>query len=159
MRNLSIIFLAILVIGCRNPRAAGDPSVAMPADAVVLAGSKVSRMLHQCSRRTPALGESTWAPGADDIVALERRLPQALRAHADKGGPDLSKAPTGWQRQYVGLVRQGHRLIYGNFFRDEDSQTWRTEPFIICDGGPVFFGVEYDVGSRAFTDIAFNGYP
>jgi len=28
---------------------------------------------------------------------------------------------------------------------------------MVCDGGPAFFGVEYDVAARRFTHFGFNG--
>ena len=38
-----------------------------------------------------------------------------------------------------------------------DPERWRREPVIVCDGGPSFFGVEYDVERGQFTHIAYNG--
>jgi len=136
-------------------------------------------MFHQCSRSAPAPGEATWQPTGDDIALLESALPAAiaasdlsnrearLRAIGSIGPPSpvdppWATAPQGWRRQYVGIVRGGHRFIYGNYAprRPEDEfQThgWRTEPMIICDGGPVFFGAEWDADARGFTHIDFNG--
>ena len=48
-------------------------------------------------------------------------------------------------------IRGGRRFLYGNFYprsADEvspDPDQWRREPVMVCDGGPAFFGVEYDV--------------
>ena len=28
---------------------------------------------------------------------------------------------------------------------------------MVCDGGPAFFGVEYDPKTKTFTHFAFNG--
>jgi hypothetical protein len=133
-------------------------SAQLPPDAVVLPGGMASSVLHQCSRTTPAIGSSTWQPGADDILALERALPKALTAQAAKGDPDWSNAPAGWRRQYVGIVLKGRRLIYGNFFPDGiEPGSWRTKPQIVCDGGAPFFGVVYDVAAHRITGLAFNG--
>ena len=30
-------------------------------------------------------------------------------------------------------------------------------PTDVCDGGPVFFGAEYDTNSKTITHWAFNG--
>ena len=113
--------------------------------------------------RSPANGEATWQPGAADIAALEAALPAALAAQKPTGAPDWSRAPQGWRRQYVGLVRGGRRFLYGNFYprsADEyrqDPDQWRREPVMVCDGGPAFFGVEYDVEAGRFTHFGFNG--
>jgi hypothetical protein len=94
-------------------------------------------------------------------VALRER-PERLGSHSGDE-VDWARAPRGWRRQYVGIVRQGRRFIYGNYFRHEPSQDaifgddWRRESTRVCDGGPVFFGVEYDVEAQRFTHIAFNG--
>ena len=58
------------------------------------------------------------------------------------------------------MIRDGRRFIYGNFFPIEEGIgqfDWRTKPTRICDGGPVFFGVEFDVAAQRFTRIDFNG--
>ena len=152
---------------------------ALPADAVILPGNQAALMLHQCSRSAPAPGEASWQPEAADIVALEAALPAALAASnlsaieerlrarpevgtPDPSDPDWATAPRGWQRQYVGIVRGGRRFIYGNFYPHRSGDDglmpdWRTAAVRVCDGGPVFFGAEYDVESRRFTQLAFNG--
>jgi hypothetical protein len=130
----------------------------IPRDAVVLPGHMAAELLHQCSRKSPTVGESTWQPSADDILKLEALLPNALMAQAAKGDPDWSVAPSGWRRQYVGIVLNSRRLIYGNFvLKGVDPGPWRTNPVMVCDGGPRFFGVVYDVAAGRITDLAFNG--
>lgn len=136
-------------------------SAGLPADAVILPGSAAATMLRQCSRQAPRPGEATWQPGADDIAALEAALPAALAAQRE--GRGLTNAPAGWLRQYVGIVRGGRRFVYGNFFPREaarygdDPGRWRHEPVMVCDGGPAFFGAEYDLEGRTFTQLGFNG--
>ena len=136
----------------------------LPADAVILPPEAIARLLRQCSRDEPPLGEGDWRPAPEHIAALELALPQALSARRRADHPDWSRAPQGWRRQYVGIVRQGRRFIYGSFYPRNSggefeawARDWRTVPVIICDGGPSFFGVEYDVEAGRFTHVAFNG--
>jgi hypothetical protein len=154
--------LVLLLAACRPAGAA------LPPDAVVLPGSMVATMLRQCSRSAPAAGEGTWQPGEEDIAALEAALPPILLARREihvehyPSEPEWARFPHGWQRQYVGIVRGGRRSIYGNFYSRElsaqaEGDQWRREPVLVCDGGPYFFGVEYDVEARRFTHLAFNG--
>ena len=163
--------LALLVSACTSGASA------LPSDAAILPDNQAALILRQCSRDSPAPGEASWQPEAADIAALEAALPAALDASrvreieetlrarpeagtAYPGDPDWAAAPRGWRRQYVGIVRGGRRFIYGNFYphrSEDDVPDWRTAPVMICDGGPVFFGVEYDIGSRRFTHLAFNG--
>jgi len=153
MRPIELGLIAGLLFGASIAKAAE-----LPHDAVVLPGSMAPAMLHQCSRRAPPMGESTWQPSADDILKLEELLPKALMAQAAKGDPDWSRAPSGWRRQYAGIVLKGRRLIYGNYFAlGNESGSWRNVPVIICDGGPAFFGVTFDVSAGRFADLAFNG--
>jgi hypothetical protein len=104
-------------------------------------------------------------PGPGDIAALEAALPAALQKQAstnrEAAGEDFSGVATKWNRQYVGLVRGGRRYIYGNFIprndRPPDEFDWRRTVTMVCDGGPAFFGLEWDVAGRRFTHFAFNG--
>ncbi len=100
-------------------------------------------------------------PTDGDIAVLETALAPALLGHQIKGGPDFSRAPDGWQRQYVGYVRGGRRFIYGSFLYvgRHPPKRWRTGigSSGVCDGGPAEFGIEYDVAARRFTHMAFNG--
>lgn len=158
------IAIALLLAAC------GAASPPLPPDAAILPGTTVAQMLRQCSRQAPAPGEAAWLPSAEDVLALEAALPAALRPRPElremhyPGDPDWARAPDGWRRQYVGIVRGGRRFIYGNFLpkRPEEgvefgAADWRSVPIPVCDGGPVFFGVEYDVDAGRFTQIAFNG--
>jgi len=150
--------LALLLAGC------GPAGAVRPPDAAVLPGTMVEQLLMQCSRAAPPAGEATWQPGAADIAALEAALPAALTAQREPGQPDWSRAPQGWLRQYVGIVRGGRRYIYGSFYprsiadpAEGRPDQWLAEPHMICDGGPAFFGVEYDVEAGRFTHMSFNG--
>jgi hypothetical protein len=169
MRSTALLLVVCLAAACGNSGQASNQTqppattgAVLPADVVILDGTNVQAMLRQCSRMTPATGESSWLPSPADVAALEAALPAALAA---AGRAEVRGAPRGWRRQYVGIVRGGRRFIYGNFLpfgpeNDEirpDPQRWRQQPEIICDGGPAFFGVEYDVEARRFTQIAFNG--
>ena len=127
---------------------------------VIFDAGQSKALLAQCSRHAPAPGEGGWLPSPGDIARLEGELPTALRTSPNKAGPDLAGAPQGWWRQYVGIVRNGRRSIYGNFFRASyysGGDKWRTSPFVVCDGGPTFFGVEYDAEKGKIIDIEFNG--
>ncbi|MBC6981350.1 hypothetical protein [Caulobacter sp. 17J80-11] len=59
----------------------------------------------------------------------------------------------------VVAMRDGRRYVYANFFppNASDADDWRTRPIMVCDGGPWFFGAEYDVTAGRITQLAFNG--
>lgn len=140
----------------------------MPEGVEIVAGADVEQMLNQCSRAAPENGENTWQPTASDVREFEARvaaeLPRRLnnvRWAQPSDQVQLGKFPAGFWREYVGIVRQGHRYIYGNFgpIGDElgPSPGSMEGPTNICDGGAVFFGAEYDTNSRTTTHWAFNG--
>ena len=138
------------------------------ADGAVLSANAAEGLLHQCSRATPQHVTGTWMPTSQDIHNLETRLPAALDVEAQKRGPRYEQQTT-FRRQYAALVMGSRRIIYVNAFpRDAGDPAkdgtpaarnfdWRREPVVVCDGGPAFFGVEYDPEKKVFGHFAFNG--
>lgn len=155
--------VALLLAGGGAAVAHTDPDIA------ILPESSVAAMLQQCSRGAPAAAERGWRPTVEDIVALELALPAALRERREtrgprySGEPDWARVPDGWRRQYVGIVRGGRRFVYGSFMPrgpgpGGPGPDFALQPVMVCDGGPSFFGVEFDVEARRFTHIDFNGF-
>ncbi len=148
---------AALVLALLLPQA-----VPQSGGVVIFAPERAAELLKQCSRATPRPGEGGWMPTAADIARLETRLPAAI--YLMRPNPYTWKvtqgAPTGWGRQYVGVVRGGKRYIYGNFVPNDivrDARyPWRDRPISMCDGGPGFFGAEYDLEMDAISHLAFN---
>jgi hypothetical protein len=76
---------------------------------------------------------------------------------------DWTRLPKGFGRQYVGIIRDGRRFIYGNFWSEKlegdhgSGGNYSRSPQIVCDGGPTFFGVEYEPATGKYTHMAFNG--
>jgi hypothetical protein len=126
---------------------------------IVFPAAKARDLLSQCSRETPR-AEGTWTPDQNQVTALEKGLVAALSAAdvAQNYKRDISHIA----RQYGGIVVSGHKLIYVNGFSTDSSlvrDSWRRDAVRVCDGGPNFFGVEYDPANGTFTDFAFNGVP
>jgi hypothetical protein len=157
--------LATLVAGVAQP-------VLRPRDGVVLTGEKGRKLARQCSRGSPGVVSSDWTPTPQQIVDLEARLPGQIL-------PELRKRvswrepgkPLRFFRQYAGFVLGSRKIIYINGFPGGDWTTpdplvkpgairlpdWRKTAVIVCDGGPVYFGAEFDPVSHRFTGLAFNG--
>jgi hypothetical protein len=89
---------------------------------------------------------------------LEQALPQFLESNPPPRAGVL-KDIASYKRQYVGIIRGDRRSIYVNFFTYHPVATpdWTTEPVVVCDGGAQFFGAEFDMSSRQFTHVAYNG--
>jgi hypothetical protein len=91
-------------------------------------------------------------------MELESKLSEFVRAHAHPEAPDQWKQLPFFMRQYLGVVRGGRSFIYVNLFRlGKPSDDWRSHAVVVCDGGPNFFGVEYDLSAGRFHHIGFNG--
>lgn len=167
MRTIVLAFFLALMgcgeaVGADQTRGTDVLDAPLPADAVILPDAARLTILRQCSRSVPEPGEAGWQPNGADIAALEAELPAALNGRPEARDRDMTGAPSGWRRQYVGLIRGGRRLVYGNFFPRGPAENssrfdWRAMPVVVCDGGPVFFGVEYDVAGGRITHLAFNG--
>lgn len=113
----------------------------------VLRGGEISSVLEQCSRSTPEKGSSTWFPSIDQIKIMEKALLPVLRSR--QPNVNWTNFSDDWGRRYIGIVRGRHHYIYGDYAPHGLGP--------VCDGGPAFFGAEWDVEASKFTHIAFNG--
>jgi hypothetical protein len=119
------------------------------ADGVLLSPEKGLQLLHQCSRQSINDATGSWSPMQGDLLKLEvslvrflneKKIPQYLTDH----------------RQYGGFLRGKKKFIYINAFKNADAN-WKTEPVLVCDGGPAFWGAEYDVANDKIVFLDFNG--
>jgi hypothetical protein len=144
---------------------AAAPAVSpFPANsALVFPEGRGLELLNQCSRGAPEPVETTWTPTDADIVQLESRLLDYLRQQRPAMYP--AGQPVDLIRHYAGLVMKGRRVIYLDAeIRGPGSlpvgeyPTLPDRPFNgVCDGGPAFFGVEYDVEAKTFSHLLENG--
>ena len=149
----SLLLLLLLLASCGSGDHASNNRVILP-------GIDATELLKQCSRDAPAMGEKAWVPTDAEVDALEKALPAALAASSQGRKVNFSALLEKWQRQYVGIIRGGTRYIYGNYFPAEmhgDILEWRKAPLVACDGGPKFFGAEFNVSSGRVTRLDFNG--
>ena len=108
-------------------------------------------------------GATPWTPALDDVLALEKALPDYLgreltrqRSAPTKKSPLSERAKT-YKRQYVGVRSKGRRAVFANFFCNAWRHDWRTEPVVVHDGGDCYFTVEYDVEKGTFSNLMING--
>jgi len=81
-------------------------------DGSVLDGSEARLVLNQCSHYAPSEATATWRPDSSQLAEIERRLPEFIQGQADRPPGDFRE----YYRQYVGVVVDGHQLIYINGF-------------------------------------------
>ena len=108
-------------------------------------------------------GESagSWTPTEADVAALEEALVPFLRQAKH---PWLRPDPPIWERvpqyyrQYLGVVEDGERVIFANFFcHVAEGQDWQRELVFVMDGGDCYFSLKYDPQQRRFFDLNVNG--
>lgn len=114
--------------------------------------------LDQCSRDAPTRGDGVWTPTQTDIVQVEEAVSPAVAARPEASRM-TSVPPQGWVRQYVGIVRDGEKFIYGNLLplHAAAGDRWKEGLVVVCDGGPDFFGIAFDVKRKVVSHLAFNG--
>lgn len=95
-----------------------------------------------------------FEPAEADVDAFEARLESFLRTANDADARSLADELSGYRRQFVGVVREGNRLIFGNFFCSDKPAT---VPVIVDDGGKCYFNVFYDPRTRSFSKLSING--
>jgi hypothetical protein len=162
---------AILLAACSpsggkpEEAAAAVPAVSpfKPGTALVFPEDRALELLNQCSRGIPDPVSGTWTPSDSAVAELESRLVPWLRqqrpaTYPEGATPDLV-------RTYAGLVMKGRRVIYldAEILSPNDPVPPRENvlpdrPFNgVCDGGPRFFGLQYDVEAKTFSNLLENG--
>jgi hypothetical protein len=101
--------------------------------------------------------KEAWTPGRDSVIKLEERIESYLKKAAAQRSPNLWSKLKKYKRQYVGVMRNGRKVIFANFFCDAFDADWKTNPVAVDDGGDCFFNLLYDPGSSAFSDLQING--
>jgi hypothetical protein len=98
-----------------------------------------------------------WTPTRADVLSMERKIEAYLKKAAARRSPNLwSKLPA-YKRQYAGVVRNGRKIIFTNFFCESLNTDWKTTAIAVADGGDCFFNVLYDTASATFSDLQING--
>jgi hypothetical protein len=153
--------LVLFASSCAAP--AAPPSPYPPNTGAVFEGERARALITQCSRTSPGPVEGTWTPTQADVAWLESELPDLVERERQRQWPDDRFASTDFYRQYGGLIIHGRRVVYVNGVRSSEIERdlgvadWRIHAISICDGGPITFGVEYDLQTRMFSNFAFNG--
>lgn len=170
MRRLLTAF-ALVAAACAPAAQSPPPSAVQeepallvaPQTRTVLSGEQAMALARQCSRISPGPVESMWTPSAADLDALDTALAFFLAQQLEQAGSTAS--PGEYYRQAAGFVIGGRRVIYVNGVHSDAVERvnpnhpfdWRTQAHLICDGGPITFGVEYDPGTGDFSHFSFNG--
>lgn len=126
----------------------------------VLSGQEAKNIVNQCSRTSPQDITDFWIPDEKVIASIESNLEIIEQLDPELccfSNVRISNVQN-YFRQYVGILYEGHRLIYINAFLGPHSpKNWQTEAVIACDGGTSFWGVIFDPETGQFSQLAING--
>ena len=117
-----------------------------------------------------------WMPTKEDIILLEKLLPEYIKKNSSTLCTDLDKDLSKYKRQYGGLIINGRKIIYVSAVQAYDESpedaslashhsagyeplktiqiSW--ESMSICDGGCSSWGIEFDVKSNQFLHLEIN---
>ena len=173
------VAMVLLLVSCTHGRDTGGfRSILVAGGYTILTGNEAELVLTQCSHYAPE-ASGFWQPAPADISELERRLPAWLSRQSHGPSKEMQ-----YFRQYVGVIHDGRRFIYLNAFpadsiRDDaefykqmkarndpalaawpsnfSEHHWREHAVMVCDGGNVYWGVEYDPLTKQFLNLDENG--
>jgi hypothetical protein len=173
LQQVALIFFLTALVGCNTPSSGSDSIEAtQPATEVIVESPTAEEISSQDWMVIPkekaeekgfgswlVEGDGFWTPSEEDILTLEKALPEFL----SQNPTGFFSQPPAWerleeyQRQYVGFMRDGSRLIYGNYFCKNFGIDWRQNIVMVDDGGDCYFQVEYDLDQGIFIMLMVNG--
>jgi len=158
------VVLLLLLLTCVSSAQTNEPPIfsaplrpLTPSKKGVVFPAKLAKEFgQQCSRASPFGHWSSVAPSKNEIKDVEAALPRFL---TENRGMWRGSTPD-FRFQYGALERGGKRFIYVNALpisTEDARQAWRRGAEVVCDGGPQFWGVEWDVRAKKFQNAGFNG--
>jgi hypothetical protein len=158
-----IAFVLCSVLSFRS--AAGAVRVRLPNEtrpdgpAVAVSLEAFRQGFRMCSRPGPKGVTSYWELSRTAVAEIDR----ALLGYLAKGPVNATFAfrPEKYVRQYAGFRRGKEEFVHINAYPSPTlrmaAEDARKVMGIGCDGGDLFWGVEYDVVKRKFRNLEING--
>lgn|SRR5215813_12156887 len=111
--------------------------------------------IRTCSRTGPSGITGYWQVSEAEVSEIDQALLKFLSGPAMRR---TSSTPLDmYMRQYMGLFRGSRRFVYINAFPKDFPTSSTAEMVDLCDGGPSFWGIEYDLARRRFGPRETNG--
>lgn len=148
----ALLVLILFLSACTAPQAEGENWVAFSADK-----ARSDRMLDWLF---PGEAEY-WSPTAADVHALEDGLPSYLQENQSAFYMTetlIWEQLDGYNRQYIGIVLEGRKVIYANYLCQNGTNTeWKEQFIFVADGGACYFQFKFDASTGEFFDLQVNG--
>jgi len=95
--------------------------------------------------------KGSWQPSKADIDGLEASLPQLVGLKADERR--RIEHPERYFRQYLGIIRDGKKLIYVNApCQIADARYWREHLVSVFDGGSCYWQAYLRSGHKTISN-------
>lgn len=129
--------------------------------------TKAPERISQCSRAVPQKIKSFWMPSQTDAEDLESHFNNIYSLRSKDGGIIGAKLESlnRYAFQYLGVIINDEKYIYINAFSNDLLELYKRynndlshELVRVCDGGMSFWGALYNVRTKQFSDLAFNGF-
>jgi hypothetical protein len=145
--------------GCPQP--AGMPRAVAAAQAPVMVPVSLGRVRGYIATAAAFDNDARhWTPTLQDVGVFEGGLVDYLRTARPPEEPDLYRIVPDYKRQYEGLILDGRRVLFV-FFRcprhPDDDSAWSEHPMMVSDGGKCYFDIRFDIVTREYSQLMFNG--
>ena len=99
-----------------------------------------------------------WSPSRVDVQAAEDGVTAFLQENESAFFTDIPvwQRLSEYKRQYVGVVWDGKKIIYANFFCS-DEPDWKENFVLVVDGGACSFQFKFDPNTGEFFQLQVNG--
>ena len=102
-----------------------------------------------------------WSPAKADVRALESGLPAYLQENQSAFYMTetlIWEQLDEYNRQYVGIVLDGKKIIYASYLCQNGTDTeWKEQVIFVADGGACYFQFKFDMSTGGFHDLQVNG--
>ena len=112
-----------------------------------------------------------WKPTEDDtkkalsaiIKFLKNPKKESIRgpqnhAFQQRESKNIHNNFSNFNVQFVGIISNGKRRIYCNFFPSREEDNWKKHLVIMLDGGFWYWQIEYDIETGKCLNFVSNGY-
>ena len=104
-----------------------------------------------------ALPGGTWDPIATDVAPAQAQLESYIRQQAAAQGERLP-AWSSYTFQYQGQMLDGRKVILVNGFCSASPASAASQLVIVLDGGACYFRAYWDIATRRYAGMQFNGH-
>jgi hypothetical protein len=156
-------FLIFALVGCStvsmSPTEATDQLIVTDSfEGVIFSGASAEQMDLEAMIGFYKTIDGYWTPSRDDVLAFEERLgPYLQQAAPPQTDPSPVSDLNKYRRQYIGILVDGQRVIFANFFCNGNPTDWQNGLVFPIDGGSCYFDVKYDVETGELYDLSIHG--